>query len=102
MVLRRLLEPKLRTPVAVKHQARLLAWVPLEPRHAQGIDDDVPRHVVAQRPAHHLATEQGNHHGQKSSQPSSVAIHVMSPTQTLFRAATTNSRSSKLGEIGRS
>ena len=51
--------------VAVKHQASLLTRVPLEPRHAPCIDDDVPRHVVAQRPAHHLATEQVNHHGQK-------------------------------------
>ena len=34
--------------VAVKHQSRLFARMPLEPCHAQGVDDDVACHVMAQ------------------------------------------------------
>ena len=38
----------------------------------------------------------------RNSQPSSVAMYVMSPTQTLSGSLTVNSRFSTLGEIGRS
>jgi len=51
--------------IAVKDQPGLLGGAALEPGHAHGIDDDVARHVFAQRPAHHLAAEQVDHHGQK-------------------------------------
>jgi len=37
----------------------------LEPRHAQGIDDDVALHVLTQKLARHLAAEQVDHYRQK-------------------------------------
>ena len=64
-MLQRWVESALTTTVAVKHQSSLLVRIPLEPCHAQCINDDVARHVVSQRPAHHLATQQANHYGQK-------------------------------------
>ena len=64
-MLQRWVESALTTTVAVKHQSSLLVRTPLEPCHAQCINDDVARHVVSQRPAHHLATQQANHYGQK-------------------------------------
>ena len=45
-----------------KHQSRPLARPPLEPCHAQRVDDVVARHVLAQGPSHHLAAEQIDHH----------------------------------------
>jgi hypothetical protein len=47
--------------LAVEQQPRLIALVPLEPRHAQGNNEDVSRHIVAQLQAYHLATEQVDH-----------------------------------------
>ena len=64
----------LAAPVAVEDQTRALARMALEPGHTQRIDDDVPRHVRAQRPAHHLAAEQVDHHGQE--QPAFVGGDV--------------------------
>ena len=50
----------------------------LEPGHAQRVDDDVRRHVAPQRPTHHLAAEQVNHHGQK--QPTLISGDVRDVT----------------------
>ena len=50
--------------VAMEDQPGVLARLALEPSHAQGIDGDVARHVLTQAPAHHLAAEQLDHHGQ--------------------------------------
>jgi len=58
----------------MEDQPGLLARMSLEPRHAQRIDDDVARHVLPQRPAHHLAAKQVDHHGQE--QPALVGSDV--------------------------
>ena len=47
----------LTAPVAVEDQPGILARMALEPGHAQRIDSNVPRHVLAQRPAYHLPAE---------------------------------------------
>ena len=73
-MLRRPVESTLAAPVAVEDQAGLLTRMALEPRHAQRVDDDVPRHVRSQAPADHLATEQIDHHGQE--QPAFVCGDV--------------------------
>jgi len=49
----------------VKDQPGLLVRVALEPCHAQRVDDDVARRVLAHRPAHHLTTEQVDHHSEE-------------------------------------
>ena len=64
-VLRRPVEFALTATVAVEDQPGLPARVALEPSHAQGIDDEVARHVRTQAPAHPLAAEQVDHHGQE-------------------------------------
>jgi hypothetical protein len=61
-------------PVAVEQHPGVLVRVALEPGDAQRVDDDVRRHVLAQRPAHHLAAEQVNDHGQK--QPALISGDV--------------------------
>ena len=50
--------------VAVKQQPGVLARVAPESGHAQRVDNDVRRHVIPQRPAHHLAAEQVTDHSQ--------------------------------------
>ena len=47
----------------------------LEPRRAQGIDDDVAWHALPQRPAQRLSAEQVDHHGQE--QPAFAAVDVV-------------------------
>ena len=98
MMLRRLLEPKLAALVAVKQQPGVLVRVALESGHTQRVNNDVRRHVLAQRPTHHLATEQVDDHGQVK--PALISGDVISPTQALLGSATVNSRLSRLGEIG--
>ena len=58
----------------MEDQPDLLAWMTLEPRHAQRVDDNVTRHVLAQAPADHLAAEQVDHDGQE--QPAFVGGDV--------------------------
>ena len=87
-MLQRWVESALTTTVAVKHQSSLLVRTPLEPCHAQCINDDVARHVVSQRPAHHLATQQANHHGQK--QPDFVRGNACDVTHPDFARCSRN------------
>jgi hypothetical protein len=54
----------LAAPVAVQDQPGLLARMALESHHAQRIDDDVARHVLAQAPADHLPAEQVDNRSQ--------------------------------------
>jgi hypothetical protein len=73
----------------------------LEPSHAQRVDDNVARHVLAQAPANHLTDKRVDHHGQK--QPTFVGGDVgnVAP-QTQSSCATVVCRSSRLSAIGRS
>ena len=64
-MLRRPVEYALAATVAVKDKSCLAARMAFEPGHAQRIDNDLTRHVLAQRPAHHLATKQIDDHRQK-------------------------------------
>ena len=52
----------LAAPVAVEHQPGMLVRVTPEPGHAQRVNHDARRHVLAQGQAHHLAAEQVDHH----------------------------------------
>jgi hypothetical protein len=51
--------------VAVVQQAGFFVRMTLESRYAHCIDRDVSRRIVSQRPTHHLATEQVDHHGRE-------------------------------------
>ncbi len=69
--------------------------------HAQRFDDDILRHVLAQRPRHRLAAAQVDHHGQEQPafagrDPSDVA------RPDLIGSATSNGRSGRLDAAGKS
>ena len=51
--------------IAMKDQLVVSIWTALEPGHLQGVDDQVAPHIGLHRPAHHTATEQIDHYGQK-------------------------------------
>jgi hypothetical protein len=58
----------------VKHQFGMLAWMALQPRHAQCVDDNVARNLRAQTLADYLTIEQVDHRGQE--QPTFVTGDV--------------------------
>src|ERR1035437_1594709 len=58
----------------MKNQPYLAARTAAEPGHLEGVDYELTPHVFSQRPAHYLAVEQVNDHGQK--QPSFVGRNV--------------------------
>ena len=57
-----------------KDQLRFLCRTALQPSHLQSIDHQLASHVGTQRPAHHPAAEQIDHHGQK--QPAFLGCNV--------------------------
>ena len=90
---RRLIEPVMPYSLSTSLKAWLAYWLPRSLwnstpgclpgwrlNQAMRIDDDVRRHVFAQRPAHHLAAEQVDHHGQVK--PALISGNVRDVTLT--------------------
>src|ERR1039457_7256665 len=65
----------------MKNQPGLATRMAAEPSHLEGVDYELTPHVFSPRPAHHLAVEQVNDHGQKQptlSSPSPCSIESLS------------------------